>query len=344
MSTSETRVVTAIDHEEGTSTDLEVPIAVNGWAFDENPPPGAGVVTWTDPNDEHRYVSVEKTGSRSWLAFLRTPDDQINRSANSGDAALDRAISLMQAHDVTEPGSPAMPATPDEQPRGETVTPSLFDGSIRFKPAFTKPEADYRSPRDADFDASHDRCGDCVHFIEGGGCHLVQGDIDPSAYCAEFYADYGVFAHDHGDHMEVNAELISPAFDAREANIQDFVDEIEERLQQRRREATEGGAQVVAGEPGDGRPYTTQEKRRRLADPHPNDEWPGSWEAWESPMSDLPSLRNDQGMVIRIDTMSRGRPSAFVAQGDDERWRGLSWSALHRSVFRYMEDHPGRAG
>lgn len=119
---------------------------------------------------------------------------------------------------------------------GGALEAAFDDGSIRFRPPFDKGEAGYVVPGRAGFDPRHDRCRDCVHYISGGGCHFVQGEIDPEAYCDEFYADYGVFAHEHADHVEVNAELTGPAWDFDSADIHDFVDEIEERLQQRQRE------------------------------------------------------------------------------------------------------------
>lgn len=123
---------------------------------------------------------------------------------------------------------------------GNQVVETFGDTTIRFKPPYSKEEAEYIEPGADVFDPEHHRCGDCVHYISGGGCHFVQGDIRPSAYCAEFYADYGVFAHDHGDHVEVNAELIGEAMAFDERDIHDFLDGVEERLQQRAREREAG--------------------------------------------------------------------------------------------------------
>lgn len=113
---------------------------------------------------------------------------------------------------------------------GDTVITHYDDGSIRFVPPFSKDEAAYRSPVDDTFDRTHDVCATCVHYVPGHGCHFVQGEIDPGAYCEEFYANYGVFAHSHGDKTEVNAELMGGEFDWSTANVSDFVDEIEGRL------------------------------------------------------------------------------------------------------------------
>lgn len=66
------------------------------------------------------------------------------------------------------------------------------DGSIRFTPVNTKGEANYIPNPESIPDGT--RCGNCAHFIDGGGCHVVQGEIDPGAVCTEFYADVGIFA------------------------------------------------------------------------------------------------------------------------------------------------------
>lgn len=69
------------------------------------------------------------------------------------------------------------------------------DGSIRFMPPNTKEGANYLEDPDESVPAGA-RCVNCAHYIEGGGCHVVQGRISPSAVCLRFYADIGVFADD----------------------------------------------------------------------------------------------------------------------------------------------------
>lgn len=124
----------------------------------------------------------------------------------------------------------------ETNPEPNTTIDVFGDGSIRFVPPFSKEEAEYLRPTDPGFDETHDRCGDCVHFIPDEGCHFVQGKIKPAAYCEEYYADYGAFAHKHEGHVEVNAELVGREMHFDERDIRDFVDELEERLQQRNRE------------------------------------------------------------------------------------------------------------
>lgn len=182
----------------------------------------------------HDYWIVEKQAPREWrlvravATFNRGSGYQRHDEEVLGTFQTDLAgVEAISDHAVESPTGGV--------PRSQSVTRALYDGSVRFMPPFSKSEAVYRPTSDPDFQSSHDRCGDCVHYIDGGACHFVQGDINPAAYCEEYYADYGVFAHDHDDYVEVNAELIGDKWDLDEAAIADLVDEIEERAQQRLR-------------------------------------------------------------------------------------------------------------
>ncbi|MEF8808925.1 hypothetical protein [Natronomonas sp.] len=104
------------------------------------------------------------------------------------------------------------------------------DGSIRFTPPHSKRQAAYRRPGGPDFDPDHERCDSCAHYIPGGGCHLVQGEIDPDAYCEEFYADYGAFGHEHDEFVEVNAEFVGDDFDWEPDDVEEFIDTLDEKL------------------------------------------------------------------------------------------------------------------
>lgn len=111
------------------------------------------------------------------------------------------------------------------------------DGSIRFKPPFSKSQADYREIGDRDFDGSHSRCGSCSHFIENeknrqiSGCHVVQGEINPEDYCEEFYSDVGVFGHKHDDFVEINLTLLGENFDEWSGmDVDEFADTVEGEL------------------------------------------------------------------------------------------------------------------
>lgn len=231
MSETGTRTITPFDPETGEEHEVEIPNEHNRWVYQPNHPEARGNILWVDPYDDDRYITVSKTGGHTWVAELNGDDEDERMTASTIDTAVGHAKTLMMSRRVRAPTEES-----DEIERGQTVTRALYDGSIRFMPPYTKKAAEYQPLGSDEFDQTHDRCGSCVHFIEGGGCHLVQGDIDPEAYCEEFYADYGVFAHEHDDFVEVNAELVGPDWDFSERSIEEFVDDLEERLQQRRRE------------------------------------------------------------------------------------------------------------
>lgn len=107
------------------------------------------------------------------------------------------------------------------------------DGSIRFRPRYTQKEASYLFPGDDDYDDTHKACESCAHFIEGGGCHMVEGPIDLDGYCEEFYADVGVYGHKHPHGIEENLSLWGWEFDWDEGDAAEFAMDIRERLQQK---------------------------------------------------------------------------------------------------------------
>lgn len=229
---------------------------------------------------------------------------------------------------------------------GNTVREHFDDGSIRLEPPFTKEEADYRSVNDPDFDRDHDTCGTCVHYVPGRGCHFVQGEIRPEDYCTEFYADYGVFAHEHEGDVEVNAELVGHSWNYDDAAIADFVDEIEERLHQRQRE----GDNPNADNPDDENPdsptaeefkeLSATKKSARMNSPEGR-EWPGTWDHFDSSLTRLTSWRNADGKIIRYHPRDPQGVRAFVHVGGNERWIESTPSEVHDQMVEYMAANPG---
>lgn len=217
-----------------------------------------------------------------------------------------------------------------------SVSRHFPDGSTRFRPQHSKEEAAYREAGSSRFDPEHGRCGSCVHYIPGGGCHFVEGEIDPEDYCEEFYADIGVFAHQHSDRFDINAVLEGDNWEASPEAVTDFVEAIEDRLEH----AGDGGGRghSLASELLD---LSDSEKRRRLSSARDSDEWPGTWEVFESQASFLPSWRNDEGKTIRMVEERSGEPYGFVHLGGTEDWRGLTYPELHDVFVDYMADHPG---
>jgi hypothetical protein len=99
------------------------------------------------------------------------------------------------------------------------------DGSITMMPPFTKEEAQY------DVDISNPyHCGDCVHYVEGGGCTLVQGEIEPEGYCENFFAEVGMFGSQFSDPV-LNLKLWGDDYSMGMKDIDEFIDQVEEALE-----------------------------------------------------------------------------------------------------------------
>lgn len=114
------------------------------------------------------------------------------------------------------------------------VVESFDDGSIRFQPPFTKDEATYREHEDEEGGKA---CADCAHYIDGGGCHLVQGGIDPDFYCAEFYADVGMFGHASRGSPLLNLIMWGEQFEQNfdDADVEDLLNLMESAMENRLR-------------------------------------------------------------------------------------------------------------
>jgi hypothetical protein len=83
------------------------------------------------------------------------------------------------------------------------------------------------------------------------------------------------------------------------------------------------------------------EKWRRVVDPKSTDEWPGTWELFDSEATTLASFRNEDGQVIRVHDGPNGY-RAFVHRGGTEEW-GPTISNIedvHDGMAAYMEDNP----
>jgi len=81
----------------------------------------------------------------------------------------------------------------DNRPKHSDELPERNDpAQVTFTPPRTKDEARYHEP--AEGPNPELDCMDCAHYIEGGNCHIVQGDVNPEGHCENYYADVGVFA------------------------------------------------------------------------------------------------------------------------------------------------------
>lgn len=99
------------------------------------------------------------------------------------------------------------------------------DGSITMMPPFTKEEAQYETHTPHSY-----QCKDCVHFVEGGGCTLVQGEIDPDAHCENFFAEVGMFGSQFSDPV-LNLKLWGDDYSMSMRDIDEFIDQVEEALE-----------------------------------------------------------------------------------------------------------------
>lgn len=86
-----------------------------------------------------------------------------------------------------------------------------------FMPAFTKEEANYHGP--AQGPEPHLDCKDCVNYIEGGGCHIVQGEVDPDGYCEDLFADVAIFGRMDEGEFEVNLAMWGEMFEDRFSRV-----------------------------------------------------------------------------------------------------------------------------
>jgi hypothetical protein len=315
------------------------PEEINGFRLFERPYDGeSGRIVYqgeerdrmADPGGvAHEYWFIEQGSSGDWKLV------QAIATFERGEGYKRHMERLASTFDSNQEAVEALFAHIDDI-IGDTVRQVFSDGSIHFEPPFSKEAAEYRSQGGQAFDTAHDRCGSCVHYIPGGGCHFVQGEIDPGDYCERFYADFGLFAHDYGDEVEINVESRGPNWGPTDGAIEEFVAEVERRA---------SGGSVQSAPPGDdGRDIwdlNVNQKIRRLRMPREGDEWPGTWAVFEGGMSNLPSWRNEDGRVIRVHEKRDGETYGFVDRKGDEEWRGLTHMDLHDELLDYMSDHPG---
>ncbi len=100
----------------------------------------------------------------------------------------------------------------------------------KFIPPYSKNDANYHQPGSGEnpqFD-----CKDCVHYIEGGGCHMVQGEINPEGHCEDLYADVGLFARIRESEFEINLALWGEMFEDRfgRVSLQSIGDRVREAI------------------------------------------------------------------------------------------------------------------
>ena len=118
----------------------------------------------------------------------------------------------------------------------EILGDAEVDGDrLEFTPPFTKEEAEYMEQDDPDFDDTHENCRSCAFYVEGGGCLLVQGEIEPDEYCTQLFSDVAVAGHAHEDEDKVAEEVTiwGDRYDWSDEMVQEFTDSVQEILSDR---------------------------------------------------------------------------------------------------------------
>lgn len=122
--------------------------------------------------------------------------------------------------------------------RNYVNTPTATDAEVddertTITPPFDKNEANYLEEGSEEFDPDHKNCQSCAFYVEGGGCLMVQGEIDPEDYCTELYSDVAISGHKHGDEGEEVAEEVTvwgDEYDWEEVDVDDFSEDVAQIL------------------------------------------------------------------------------------------------------------------
>jgi hypothetical protein len=78
---------------------------------------------------------------------------------------------------------------------------------------YTKEEAKYLQPHE---NSTPNKCVNCAHYNEAGGCKVVEGSVDPKAVCRDLYSDVGMFfGLDERGQVEVNLVMWGEEADVR---------------------------------------------------------------------------------------------------------------------------------
>lgn len=106
------------------------------------------------------------------------------------------------------------------------------DGYMEFKPPFTKDESGYTEAASGPNDNA---CQDCSHYVEGGGCLMVQGEIDKNAKCESFYSDIGIFARFKNAGGMITSIHWGEKFDAHATmdKVRSMIESVKERVNNR---------------------------------------------------------------------------------------------------------------
>jgi len=129
--------------------------------------------------------------------------------------------------DYTDTGT--SPETTPERERRQPVEGE----ETTIIPPYTKDEANYHGP--AEGPKPHLDCKDCVHYVSGGGCQVVQGEVDPDGYCEDLFADFGVFGNMDNTTVDINLSVWGEMFEDRLRNvsINEIADKVKETIRRK---------------------------------------------------------------------------------------------------------------
>lgn len=173
-------------------------------------------------------ASMSEIGERRVEQHVEEVKDDIGGTLDEGLESQAEQF----AQDVSKPDRRRVGDTEEREVKDEEVE-VFSDGSIRFTPPFNKTEASYKSRRSQDFGGGHKRCRDCAHYIEGGGCKMVEGEIHPDDYCEELFADIGIFGHKHEGYVEENLIVWGEEFNWSIEDAKEFAADLRERIESR---------------------------------------------------------------------------------------------------------------
>lgn len=83
----------------------------------------------------------------------------------------------------------------------EVVRPQGND-EVTLIPPFEKDEVGYVEGENTH--GSWKKCEDCVHYVSGGGCKMVKGDIESDAHCDDLFADLQINGRTEEDGFKTN--------------------------------------------------------------------------------------------------------------------------------------------
>jgi len=114
----------------------------------------------------------------------------------------------------------------------EVVRPQGKQGTTLIPP-FDKDEVGYVEGNNTH--GSWKACEDCVHYVSGGGCKMVKGDIEPDAHCDDLYADLQINGRTEEDGFKTNLIAKGDNFKQRmmKTSVQNIIKSVTDAIKSR---------------------------------------------------------------------------------------------------------------